>query len=86
MDVGDVYRSVALVAPDAATDPHPQGLSSILPDRDGFLRQLRPLNPQSLLEKLRHFRVVGMVICTRLGRSNTAWKWSNDSKFGTTTD
>ncbi len=81
MDIGDVYRSVALVASDAATNPHPQGLPSILPNRDCLLRQLRPLNPQSFLEKLRHFRV-RMVICTR-GR-NTSWKWNNGGKFGPT--
>ena len=81
MDIGDVYRSVALVASDAATNPHPQGLPSILPNRDCLLRQLRPLNPQSFLEKLRHFRV-RMIICTR-GR-NTSWKWNNGGKFGPT--
>ena len=65
MDIGDVYRGVSLIAANAASYPHPQGLPGILPDRDCLLRQLRSLDPQSLLEKLRHFRVGGgLVICT----------------------
>ena len=79
MDVGDVYRGVSLIAANAASDPHPQGLPGILPYRDCLLRQLRPLDPQRLLEKLRHFRVGGLIICT-----GTSCNWSNGGKFGAT--
>ena len=71
MDVGDVDRRVALVAADAAPYPHPQRLPGILPYRDCLLSQLRPLDPQSLLEKLRHF-AVRVVIGPR---RHTACKW-----------
>ena len=48
VDVGDVDGRVALVAADAAADPHAQALPRVLLDGDQPLLQLRPLHPQRL--------------------------------------
>ena len=70
VDVGDVDGGVALVAADAAPDPHAERLPRVLADGDGLLRQLRALYPQRGLQKLRHL-VVHVVIRHHRRR---AWK------------
>ena len=70
VDVGDVDGGVPLVAADAAPDPHPERLPRVLADGDRLLRQLRALDPQRGLQKLRHL-VVHVVIRHHRRR---AWK------------
>ena len=57
MNVGNVDWCVALITPDATSNPHPQGLASILAYRDSLLSHLGSFYPQCILEELSHLIV-----------------------------